>query len=75
MLIDKKNGYVLALLCEPIKSLGNGCVFGFRIHDKEILLRIGRLCDVLQIARQHCPEELQTSHTPMPANSRPVTES
>lgn len=53
MLVDKKNGYVLALLCEPIKSLGNGCIFSLRVHDQKILLRIGRLCGVLGITRQH----------------------
>lgn len=48
MLVNKKDSDVFPLLGEPVKCLLYSLVFGFGVHDKEVLLCIRRLCDMLR---------------------------
>lgn len=47
MLVDQKDGDILAVMSETIEGLFNGWVVGFGIHDKEVLLCIRRLGNML----------------------------
>ena len=80
MLIDQQNGDVLPSLGKAVKGLLNSCILGFSVDNEKVYLSIGRLGDVLwsscQIHRLWFGDWLQCLvHTPMPASSRPVTES
>jgi hypothetical protein len=49
MLVYEQDGNVLALGGEAIKSSLDVAVLGFGVDDKEVLLRVWRLCDVLVV--------------------------
>jgi hypothetical protein len=49
VLVDEQNRNILALSGELVESGFDGCVFGFRVHDQEVLLAVGGLGDVLYI--------------------------
>lgn len=51
MLIYEKNGNIFALAGVEVKRLFDSRSLGFVVHNEEILLRIWRLCDMLQRVR------------------------
>lgn len=83
MLIDQQNRNILSLFRELFKGSFDGGVLCLRVDDEVVLLRVGRvgnmLCDPLgQLkALQRYSEEIQEAerHTPTPASRIPVTES
>lgn len=79
MLIDEQDGYVFAVTGIAVEGGFDGGGFRFGIDDEEVLLCVRRLCYVLDIfqsehSRNTVPVR-ETRRTPMPARSRPVTES
>lgn len=59
----------------PVKGLLNGRGLGLGIDDEEVLLGVGRLSDVLCVFQRRFPTARSCLHTPIPASSKPVTES
>lgn len=47
MLVDQDNGYIFAILREAVERLFDVGVLGLGINYQEVLLRVGRRCDVL----------------------------
>jgi hypothetical protein len=47
VLVDEQNGNVLALAGELVEGGLDGCVVRLCVNDEEVLLAVGRLCDVL----------------------------
>lgn len=48
MLIYQHNSNILPLRCESIESACDGRGFSLGVHDQIVLLRVWRVCDVLQ---------------------------
>ena len=46
MLVDEKNTNVLPFLCEPLECILYRGVLRLLVNDKEVPLRVGRLCDM-----------------------------
>lgn len=76
MLVYEQNANVLPLRCEFLECFFDSCVIRLAVDNKEVLLRVWRLSDMLPSVRINWPILLSYRvPTPMPANSRPVTES
>lgn len=47
MLVDEQNGNVLSLLCKVVEGLLDGRSLGLVVDNKVVLLRVGRVGNVL----------------------------
>lgn len=82
MLIDEQDGYIFAVTSIAVESGFNGGCLGSGIDDEEVLLGVRRLCYVLDPFGQNGQYRIGAQYvwkgakrTPMPARSKPVTES
>ena len=76
MLVDEQDTNILPLTCELVESSLDSSSIGFRVYDKEVLLGVWWVGDMLfeSVCRRYRLKK-GIDHTPMPASKRPVTES
>lgn len=74
MLVDEQDADILSLRRKVVKCLLEHRVLRLRVDDEEVLLRVGRRRDVLQLEiSARVGRESGVINTPMPASNMPVT--